>query len=232
MLDSWMQFYPGLSWTVRKMTIDLVPLSQLPSRYGIARSNLYNRIKDLKIESVKQGRKAFINADQLQLLDALHAHLDRGGTTPGFIQLLKKKGSSALSTVDRPASYITESSRESEPMIAINPVALVATIETVVKRIVPQSTRRLTYLEELESAYQNGWLLSTSEISDLLKFTPKTIASYGDEFNDAGFTFTRVGTRKGGEIAWSIDKQNNWSGVSSGSTEGVREAFSDLYDPD
>ena len=33
------------------MEIDLIPLSQLPSRYGIARSNLYNRLKDLKIES-------------------------------------------------------------------------------------------------------------------------------------------------------------------------------------
>ena len=36
------------------MEIDLIPLAQLPSRYGIARSNLYNRLKDLKIESVKQ----------------------------------------------------------------------------------------------------------------------------------------------------------------------------------
>ena len=41
------------------MEVDLIPLSQLPSRYGIARSNLYNRLKDLKIKPVKQGRKAF-----------------------------------------------------------------------------------------------------------------------------------------------------------------------------
>ena len=63
------------------MSVDLIPLSQLPSRYGIARSNLYTRLKDLKIESVKQGRKAFITADSLQLLDGLHAHLEQGGTT-------------------------------------------------------------------------------------------------------------------------------------------------------
>ncbi|MEY2833239.1 MAG: hypothetical protein RLZZ574_2498 [Cyanobacteriota bacterium] len=49
------------------MSIDLIPLAQLPSRYGIARSNLYNRIKDLKIESVKQGRKALVNAEQFDL---------------------------------------------------------------------------------------------------------------------------------------------------------------------
>lgn len=214
------------------MTIDLVPLSQLPSKYGIARSNLYNRIKDLGIETVKQGRKAFVTAADLQLLNGLHAHLERGGTTFGFIQILKKKGPLALSTVDRPASYLTERSQQSEPIIAINPIALVSTIETVVKRMIPPSNNRLNYLKELEEAYQSGWLLSTSEVSDLLGFVPKTIASYGKEFSDAGFTFTRTGTRKGGEIAWSIDKQSDWDKSGSNSTEGVQEAFSELFDPE
>ena len=97
--------------------------------------------------------------------------------------------------------------------------------------MVPQSTKRLTYLEELESAYSNGWLLSTSEISDLLGLTPKTIASYGQEFSDAGFTFTRAGTRKGGEIAWSIDKQSEWIESTSSSIKDVKEAFSEMFDP-
>ena len=38
------------------------------SGYGIARSNLHNRTKNLKIESVKQGRKAFLNAPCKSLL--------------------------------------------------------------------------------------------------------------------------------------------------------------------
>jgi DNA-binding Lrp family transcriptional regulator len=215
------------------MTIDLVPLTQLPSRYGIARSNLYNRIKDLKLESVKQGRKAFVNADQLQLLDGLHAHIERGGTTLGFIQLLKKQGYQLThdSTVNSPVSY-SEDLNHSEPTISLNPTALVNVIETVVKRIVPQSTRRLTYLEELESAYQNGWLLSTSEVSDLLGLTSKTIASYGIEFSDAGFLFTRAGTRKGGEIAWSIDKHSDLMRDSPTSTSAIQAAFSDAFDPE
>ncbi|MGL5941062.1 MAG: hypothetical protein ACRC2S_11820 [Waterburya sp.] len=215
------------------MSIDLIPLAQLPSRYGIARSNLYNRIKDLKIESVKQGRKALINAEQLELLDGLHAHLERGGTTLGFIQLLKKRGYQLTheSTVNSAVSY-SEDLNHSEPTISLNPTALVNLIETVVKRIVPQSTRRLTYLEELESAYQNGWLLSTSEVSDLLGLTSKTIASYGQEFSDAGFLFARSGIRKGGEIAWSIDKQSDWTRDSPTSTGAIQAAFSDAFDPE
>ena len=215
------------------MSIDLVPLTQLPSRYGIARSNLYHRLKELKIESVKQGRKAFVTQEHLELLDGLHAHLERGGTIFGFIQILKKQGHQLthVSQVSSPVSYSTEQLNYSEPTISLNPTALVGVIETVVKKIVPQSTSRLTYLKELEEAYQNGWLLSTSEVSDLLGMTPKTIANYGQEFNDAGFTFARAGTRKGGEIAWSIDKQSDWMGATSSSTEDVKAAFSDAFDP-
>ncbi len=49
-------------------------------------------------------------------------------------------------------------------------------------------------------------LLSTSELAELLGLTPGTITDYGEEFNDAGFTFIRSGKRKGGEIAWSVSK--------------------------
>jgi hypothetical protein len=63
------------------MEIDRIPLSQLPSRYSIARSALYTRLKDLNIEPIKEGRKAYIDGQQLQLLDALHQHIQKGGTT-------------------------------------------------------------------------------------------------------------------------------------------------------
>ncbi len=42
------------------MAVDLIPLSQLPNRYDIARSNLYNRLKDLKIEPIKQALNAVL----------------------------------------------------------------------------------------------------------------------------------------------------------------------------
>ena len=42
-------FHPEQSWTL-PMEVDRAPVSQLPSRYGIARSALYTRLKDLKID--------------------------------------------------------------------------------------------------------------------------------------------------------------------------------------
>jgi hypothetical protein len=82
------------------MEIDPVPVSQLPSRYSIARCALYTRLKNLKIEPEKQGKKAFVNAPQLQQLDALHEHIHKGGTTGEFLKQLDRSGH--LATEDSP----------------------------------------------------------------------------------------------------------------------------------
>ena len=217
------------------MTVDLIPLSQLPSRYGIARSNLYTRLKDLKIESVKQGRKAFIIVASLQLLDGLHAHLEQGGTTSEFIKLIEQSAQNhQLVEIPNNSPSISnslETEYSSKPTISLNPAALVGVIETVVKSLIPPSRSRLTYMRELEEAYQNQWLLSTSEVANLLGLNPKTITNYGQEFSDAGFIFERAGIRKGGEIAWSIDKLSNRIETLSSSTRQIKEAFSDAFDP-
>ena len=214
------------------MSIDLIPLSQLPSRYGIARSNVYTRIKDLKIESVKQGRKAFVTAASLELLDRLHAHLEQGGTTSEFIKF--QENNNEIMTIPHNSASISHSfdpEYSSEPTISLNPSALVGVIETVVKRLIPTSRSRLTYLRELEEAYQNQWLLSTSELADLLGLSKKTITNYGQEFSDAGFLFERSGIRKGGEIAWSIDKTSDQIESFASSSKQLKEAFSEAFDP-
>ncbi len=216
------------------MAVDLIPLSQLPSRYDIARSNLYNRLKDLKIEPTKQGRKAFVNDLELKLLDELHAHLTEGGVTSDFIKQQDNQSHQLVidsnSEVEQSLPVSVQS--QNEPTITLQPTALISVVEAVVKRFIPTSTSRLTYLRELESAYQNGWLLSTSEVANLLGLAQKTITSYGQEFSDAGFVFTRVGMRKRGEIAWAIDKQtSDWSESLPSSTRSVKEAFSEAFDP-
>ena len=213
------------------MAVDLIPLSQLPSRYDIARSNLYNRLKDLKIEPTKQGRKAFVNEKELKLLDALHAHLNQGGVTSDFIKQQEHQLVTNSNSEIEPSHSVSVQS-QSEPTITLQPTALISVVEAVVKRFIPTSTSRLTYLRELEEAYQNGWLLSTSEVANLLGLAPKTITSYGQEFNDAGFVFTRVGMRKRGEIAWAIDKQtSDWEESLPSSTKNIKEAFSEAFDP-
>ena len=111
------------------MEIDRVPISQLPSRYGIARSALYTRLKDLKIEVQKQGKKAFVNASQLQQLDALHDHIQKGGTTGEFLKQSSHSGQ--LSTQDSPgqSSGVVQ---DSPGQITTSPTAaLVMVVEAI-----------------------------------------------------------------------------------------------------
>jgi hypothetical protein len=210
----------GQSWT-KSMEIDLIPITQLPSRYGIARSNLYTRLKDLGIEPERQGKKAFVNAEQLQLLDELHDYIQRGGTTSEFIKY--KNGKSSF---DNRALAAIPSDNQ-----LFQPATFVTVVEAIVKRLLPSTGSCLAYMRELEEAYEKGWLLSTSELADLLKLSSKTIAAYGNEFEDAGFVFTRVGIRKGGEIAWAIDKQALHP-LPEKLDIGIKEAFSSDFDPD
>ena len=102
-------------------------------------------------------------------------------------------------------------------------------VEAIVKRLTPSSP--LSYLRSLEEAYEKGWLLSTSEVAGLLGLSPKTIASYGHSFEDAGFVFTRYGRRKGGEIAWMVGKPEELELSVNAFSGGIKEAFSDDYDP-
>lgn len=226
------------------MEIDLIALSQLPSRYGIARSNLYNRLKDLQIEPIKQGRKAFVDAAQLQLLDRLHSHLQEGGVTSDFIEQQSNSQLVKVTTPELATKSFYEMSNRSEPIVTLQTSTLVSVVEAVVKRLLPTPRSRLNYLRELEEAYQNNWLLSTSEVADLLGLSQKTVTGYGQEFSDAGFVFTRVGIRKGGEIAWAIDKETDWgTPVNAGSavhlsepglssTNSIKQAFSSAFDPE
>jgi hypothetical protein len=86
-------------------------------------------------------------------------------------------------------------------------------MEAIASRLMPMIASQLkpahdplASLRGLEEAYRNQWLLSTLELAQLLKLSPKTVRGYGEQFSDAGFVFTRAGIRKRGEVAWKIGK--------------------------
>jgi len=139
------------------MEIDRVPLTQLPSRYGIARSALYTRLKDLKIEPAKDGKRAYVNAEQLQLLDALHEHIQKVGTTGEFLKQRESDSPVQDSTVSRPdedstgqfRALVQDSPGQSRTLIQDSPgqilfsqpAALITVVEAIVKRLVPGGGR-------------------------------------------------------------------------------------------
>ena len=211
--------------------LDSFPVSQLQHRYNIVRSAVYTRLEALNIKPEKQGGRAYVNGEQLKLLDALDDHIEKGGTTAEFVesraddrqlhlssgQIENSNGQTGqpgelmLSSGQLPNSsgQLEKSSGQvGQFTITEQHSALAGLIEAIASRLMPMIASQLkptpdplASLRGLEEAYRNQWLLSTSELAQLLKVSPKTVRSYGEQFSDAGFVFTRAGTRKRGEVA-------------------------------
>ncbi len=180
--------------------IDRVPVNQLITRYKLARSAVYKRMKDLGIDREKIGNRAYVSAEQLNELDALHDFIRLGGNVAEFIA--RRGGGSrqsAHATGDIESSGLAISSSEMLTLMKVFAEEIAAKI---------QPADPLAYYESLESAAGKGWQLRTSELSNLLKLSVKEINSYGSTFYEAGFVFNRVGFRSGGEGAWRVTKDN------------------------
>jgi hypothetical protein len=177
-------------------TLDSLPVASLQQRYGISRSVLYERINALQISSEKRGNKAYVNAEQIELLDNLHAFLQNGGSTADFL------ASAGLSTL------LSGDDQLATQSALLDAKALAALVVAIAQQITPSPvaspvaiTFPLANLEALERATTNGWLLSTSQLAPLLGL--KTLT--GKALTRYGFTCQRVG-KNGTESAWSVSK--------------------------
>lgn len=180
--------------------IDRLPVAQLPSRYDISRTVLYERFAALKIEPERKGNKAYVNAQQLELLDGLHSQLASGGSTLDFLERVglsnsQSGGQSGSQSAGLSAGLSTEVGE---------PVSLSLLVEAIARRLSPPDPDPFASFRTLESACQNRWLFSTSHLAQLLELSPTTIGRR-DTFERYGFTFTKCG-RNGTEVAWRITK--------------------------
>ena len=183
--------------------VDRIPVNQLIDRYQLARSAVYKRMKDLGIDREKIGNRAYVNADQVAELDALHEFIQMGGNIAEFNA---RKGTQSGSDGDADAfSDETDSSA-----LAINNSDMLKLMKAFAAELAAkiQPANPLAYYESLENAAGKGWQLRTSELSNLLQLSEKEIESYGQTFYEAGFTFNRIGFRSGGETAWRVTKDN------------------------
>jgi hypothetical protein len=193
-------------------SLDRLPVSQLPDRYRLARSAVYNRMEALGIETEKVGNKAYVNANQLRLLDNLHEFIQAGGTTAEFIDsrgLQRRRDSGRDSgRENNGASGLSIGSSTGQSGGQLDISQFFSALSDFASKLQPARPEpdRLAYFEKLERAAETGWLLRTSEIADLLNLSVAEMQLYGDRFSEAGFVFTKAGYRAGGEIAWRVSK--------------------------
>ena len=172
--------------------IDRLPVAQLPSRYDISRTVLYERFAALKIEPERKGNKAYVNAQQLELLDGLHSQLASGGSTLDF---LERVGLSAEQSAGLSAGQLTSMDEQ---------VSLSFLVEAIARRLSPPKPDPFASFRTLEEACQNRWLFNTSHLAQLLDLSPATIGRR-HTFERYGFMFTKCG-RNGTEAAWRVTK--------------------------
>jgi hypothetical protein len=184
--------------------IDRIPVSQLMERYGLVKSAVYTRLDALGIERERVGNKAYVNAQQLALLDELHAFIKAKGTIPEFLDM---KGMSSSQNESRSSSTSGQSSGMTLGQPDIMQLMATFAAQLASKMQPAAKTEYLAHLKALEEASRNGWQLSSLEIAELLDLDIDEMKHYGDRFMEAGFVFTKVGFRSGGQIAWRVSKQ-------------------------
>ena len=184
--------------------IDRFPVSELRDRFNIGRTALYERMNTLSIKPVKQGTKSYVSGEQLQWMDELDFHLKSGGGLSDFKQSVQRTSGEQTEQLSLPISREISPAQSSAIVSVIEGV-----VQSVFTRLAPQPAQagmRLAHLRELEEAYEKKWILSTSELADLLGLSATTVRGYGDQFEEAGFVFERSGTRSRGEVAWKVSK--------------------------
>jgi hypothetical protein len=190
-----------------EVEISRLPVGDLMDRYGISKSVLYERIKALRIETSALGRKAYVSAEQIALLDGLHNHLKSGRSTAEFLELFGIQSAVA----ERAEGLQSSKKQNAEPsgvqsgVLAFSPESMGQLLHYAAEQSAEPSalhwTERLRFLEE---AYQSHWLLSTSQLAEMIGLSPVTLARM-QECDRYGFAFTRVGMN-GSELAWQIKK--------------------------
>jgi hypothetical protein len=169
--------------------IDPYPVSELQSRYSIGKQAVYNRLEALSIKPYKQGNRSFITLDQLLWLDQRHSHITAGGTMTDFISPQTESAISQVASLDT----------STVPSQIESLVSLVEALALALKPVDP-----LAHLAHLERAANSGWLLTSSQVQQLLGVKPK-VDKGEHSFSRGSFTFIKEG-KIGGQTAWRVVK--------------------------
>ncbi|NEO50899.1 MAG: hypothetical protein F6K55_45215 [Moorea sp. SIO4A3] len=192
--------------------IDKIPVKDLQTRYNIGRSALYERFKHANIKPNKEGTRSFVSGEQLEELDCLHNHLERGGTFEDFEAFLTleyteniQEAISLNSSPDSPVDVHRTSSWEAErEALEVLIDAIASGIERVgINRLQPVNP--IGYMQQLKMAAEEGWLLTTSEVKELIKVKPH-IRKGEDAYRRGSWVFIKSG-KIGRETAWRVIKE-------------------------
>ena len=174
-------------------------IEQLCDRYNIkSRKSLYNRLEGLQITLAKEGGKSYATEAQLELLDEQDKYLKNGGTIKNFVPATQVEVSLHNATRDTAKSVSVVPATQQE----LTPELLENIVNALTPFIAPQDP--LWYMPKLEVARASGWLLTTSQVKDLIGVAP-TCKKGKKTYRRGCFIFVKSG-KIGRELSWKVKK--------------------------
>ena len=175
-------------------TIDSVPVAGLTNRYGVGRTALYDRLKALGIEPEKRGRSSHISNSQLDQMDQLDLRLKAGEPMPSNPTAEQTEHDHRTFTEHSP-NLSAGHSPNTIGSLSPSTDAAILTLASMLKRPIDPMANYYA----LQSACDNGWLLPTDKVRELIGVAPR-----GEECDRLGFRFTRSTKRR---TEWSVSRQ-------------------------
>lgn len=201
-----------------------VSIAELLVRLQVSKPTLYNYFSEAGVTPVRDGRQAYVTREESEWIGAMWGALKNGKaeSVAAAVENLRASGipipgkepetKLMKKTTRQPDTLgdegLTIVDRSSSTLIQIGQAIITPLVEAIAKfnvkadvNLTPQKLT-LKHYEELEKAYEKGWLLSTSELAGLLKMSAGSITK---EFKRGGFRFVKAG-KNGRESAWKVLK--------------------------
>lgn len=170
--------------------IDKFPKSELESRYDIKTTALNNRLSALGVETLFEGRKAFIKGEDLHLLDTLDKHLKRGGTLADFVTELMVRATPKEETYGKAVITLDYNYNDYN--------------EKRLKQNLLSSDDPFIDLTLLQKLADLDWAIDTKRLAAILGLSFTTLRKR-KTISHCGFSCYRVGKERGG-IVWKVKK--------------------------
>jgi hypothetical protein len=173
--------------------INKFPVKDLPNRYSVGRTALYARFTAALITPEKDGTRSYISGEELEELDRLDSHIKTGGKLEDF------------QPANNQSLVVSQESGVNGTPTADNFNETLQLIEAIARHFATPHDP-LQHYTALERAIASGWLLSTSEVRQLISTKP-----HGDRFQHGSFVFVKSG-KIGNQAAWRVAKVIEGSG--------------------
>ena len=168
---------------------------QAAERYGCEKnySTFHNRMVKLGIKPERRGRQSFLIQQQIELLDRLDEHLRTGGTFGNFI-------------IEEGATVPMPKSNSSMELVASNGHSIESTGNIGDMEIVSalQSDSIRDMLLRLKEAAEDGFVLTTEQVSKIVGLSNSTISSWKTGTRKLGFLFHKE--HEGSSVVWRVTR--------------------------